>query len=167
LRDDTGVRGHVAGGTSVEVPLMLNRLLKSNSLLVGSQGLLIPDRSGSGWADVAGRWPIGGRGNTPLSGPLTRGSGQQSLWRRGRTLGWARRGRWSLTRPHVDSPRPGVVVAVLGPLASGRSSVGAVGGVPTTAAFAPLAALVGVVAAAGGSPKGCEGAGSCVASCWE
>jgi hypothetical protein len=73
LRDDTGVRGHVAGGTSVEVPLMLDRLLKSNSLEVGSQGLLIPYRSGSGWADVSGRWPIGGRGNTTLSGPLTWG----------------------------------------------------------------------------------------------
>jgi hypothetical protein len=46
----------------------------------------------------------------------------------------------------------------VGTLASGRSSVGAAdGGVPTTAAFAPLAALVGVVAAVGDSPRGLRG----------
>jgi hypothetical protein len=46
----------------------------------------------------------------------------------------------------------------VGPLASGRSSVGAAsGGVPTTAAFSPLATLVGAIAAAGASPRGLRG----------
>jgi hypothetical protein len=45
MRDYTSIRRHVTGGTGVEVPLMLRWLLKSDSLEIGSEGLLIPDRS--------------------------------------------------------------------------------------------------------------------------
>lgn len=60
-RDDTGIRCHVTSGISVEVPLMLGRLLKIDGLEVGSQGLLILDWSGGDRADVTRRWLGGGR----------------------------------------------------------------------------------------------------------
>ena len=43
MRYYTSVRCHVTGGTSVKVPLLLGWLLKSDSLEVGSEGVLIPD----------------------------------------------------------------------------------------------------------------------------
>jgi hypothetical protein len=45
MRDYTSIRRHVTGGTGVEVPLMLRWLLKRDNLEIGSEGLLIPDRS--------------------------------------------------------------------------------------------------------------------------
>lgn len=45
MRYYTSIRRHVTGGTGVEVPLMLRWPLKSDNLEIGSEGLLIPDRS--------------------------------------------------------------------------------------------------------------------------
>jgi hypothetical protein len=46
MRYYTSIRCHVTGGTSIKMPLLLRRLLKSDSLKVGGEGVLIPDGCG-------------------------------------------------------------------------------------------------------------------------
>jgi hypothetical protein len=45
VRESTGIRCHVTGSTSVEMPLVLWRLLEGDGLKIGGEGLLISDRS--------------------------------------------------------------------------------------------------------------------------
>lgn len=147
MRYYTSVRCHVTGGTSVKVPLLLGWLLKSDSLEVGSEGVLIPDG--------CRRRRIGvGRGRPICSSrdsPLTRSAGDEGMWWWGRGSRRTRSRRWTLARPHVDGPRPRVVVVVVGGGCRANDAAAAVAGGSTTA-LASLAALSGGGAMTGTAP---------------
>jgi hypothetical protein len=138
MRYYTSVRCHVTGGTSIKMPLLLRRLLKSDSLEVGSEGVLIQDGCGRRRIGVGRGRSIWRSGNCPLA----RSSDDEGMrwWGRGSRRTWSR--RWMLARPHVDGPRPRVVVVVVGRWCRANDAAAAVVGGSTTA-LASLAALSG------------------------
>ena len=94
----------MVGGTRIEVPLMLWRLLERHGLEIRRESLLVPPASKGGSRRGVCRW----RWNTPLTGSLSWAS-EVGL----RLLDWTSRPRWRrspLARPHVDGAGPGVVV---------------------------------------------------------
>jgi hypothetical protein len=110
MRYYTSVRCHVTGGTSIKMLLLLRRLLKSDSLEVGGEGVLIPDGCGRRRVDVGRGRPICRSRNCPLA----RSPGDEGMRWWGRGSRRARSQRWTLAKPHIDGPRPRVVVVVVG-----------------------------------------------------
>jgi hypothetical protein len=90
--------------------LLLRRLLKSDSLEVGGEGVLIPDGCGRRRVGVGRGQPICRSRNCPLA----RSPGDEGMRWWGRGSRRARSQRWTLARPHIDGPRPRVVVVVVG-----------------------------------------------------
>ena len=68
MRYYTSVRCHVTGGTNIKMPLLLRRLLKSDSLEVGSEGVLIPDGCRRRRIDVGRGGPYAAAGTAHLPG---------------------------------------------------------------------------------------------------
>jgi hypothetical protein len=94
----------VVGGTRIEVPLMLWRLLERHGMEIRRESLLVPPASKGGSRRGVCRW----RWNTPLTGPLSWASEVGP-----RLLDWAsrpRRRQSPLAWAHVDGAGPRVVV---------------------------------------------------------